>query len=256
MTALTTDFDFLFEPDKVAQFLHALKASGKKRVGKATIWSAFTETYRDLPEGPDRRHCIIQLLRELDECEEIRLPVSHGKLWDRNSSVPTPTSIGVRLERRRQSSTWRDHPWHPQLQWVLDRTQLSSQQFSFLKNVQRGLVEGSFDTLAPLKDRSLQLTGDKKKLIALCKTHLFGAGRLTLSMLGCDPEILPMVLERVSDGADLLIFENAAPFMLARRVLRDLTEPPIGQIANGSGHQIGKSIEYLQLLESPVFEAG
>ena len=40
--------------------------------------------------------------------------------------------------------------------------------------------------------------------------------------------------------------------MLARKVLQDLSESPVGQIAYGSGNQIGKSIEYLQLLESPI----
>ena len=40
--------------------------------------------------------------------------------------------------------------------------------------------------------------------------------------------------------------------MLARKVLQDLSESPVGQIAYGSGNQIGKSIEYLQLLESQI----
>ena len=252
MTALPDDFDFLFAPDKVSQFLHALKASGKRRVGKSAIWSAFARTYQDLPQGPDGRRCLMRLLLELDASEEIRLPVVHGKRWDRNSIIPTPTSIDVTLHRQRKSTAWRDYPWHPQLQWVLSRSQLSDQQFSFLKKVQQGLVEGWFRALAPLKYRSLQLTGDEKKLISLCKTRLFGAGRLTLSMLGCDPEILPMVIERVSSAADLLIFENATPFMLARKVLRGIPDPSVGRIAYGSGHQVGKSIEYLQLLESPV----
>jgi hypothetical protein len=252
LTTPTDEFDFLFEPEKVSQFLLALKASGRTRVDKSTIWSAFTATYVDLPQGPDRRHCLMKLLRELQESEEVRLPVSHGKRWDRNSSVPTPTSIEVRHDRQRQSMVWQDYPWHPQLQWVLDRNHLSDRQFDFLKNVQRGLVAGWFATLAPLKYRSLQLTGDEKQLLSLCKTQLFGAGRLTLSMLGCDPEILPMVVERVSGGSDLLIFENAAPFMLARKVLRDISDCPIGRIAYGSGNQVSRSIEYLQLLGSPA----
>jgi len=252
LTTPTDEFDFLFDPDKVSRFLRTLRASRKTRVGKPEIWSAFTATYPDLPQGPDRRHCLMKLLRELEECEEVRLPVSHGKRWDRSSSVPTPTSIEVRDNRQRQSKAWRDYPWHPRLQWILDRNHLSDRQFRFLKNVQQGLVAGWFETLAPLKYRSLQLTGDEKQLLSLCKTRLFGTGRLTLSMLGCDPEILPMVIEHVSEEPDLLIFENAAPFVLARKVLLDISDPPVGRIAYGSGNQVGRSIEYLQLLGSPT----
>lgn len=252
MIVSADDFDFLFEPDKVSMFVNALKASGRRRVPKSTIWRAFSEIYSDLPEGPDRRRCLMRLLRELDECEQITLPVGHGRRWDRSSTVPTPTSVALRSEDKHQPMSWRDYPWHPRLQWILDRSQLSGTQFDFLKKVQRGLVEGWFETLAPLKYRSLQLTGNEKKLISMCKTRLFGEGRLTLSMLGCDPEILPMVIERVSDSADLLVFENAAPFMLACRVMRNLRERPVGQVAYGSGHQIGKSIEYLQFLGAQV----
>ena len=48
------------------------------------------------------------------------------------------------------------------------------------------LVEGWFEASEPLKYRSLQLTGDEKRLQKLCKCRLFGPGRLTLDMLGCE----------------------------------------------------------------------
>lgn len=252
MSASHDDFEFLFDSEKVSRFLDRLKASGKRRVGNSEIWSAFAETYRDIPQGPDGRRCLMRLLRELEASEVLRLPVGHGTRWDRNSTIPTPTSIDLKIDEKRTSTEWRDYPWHPRLQWVLNRSQLSEQQCVFLKKIQQGLVDGWFETLAPLKYRSLQLTGDEKKLVSLCKTRLFGEGRLTLSMLGCDPDILPMVIERVSDAADFLIFENAAPYMLARNVLRASSNPPVGRIAYGSGHQVGKSIEYIALLEAPV----
>jgi hypothetical protein len=246
MNEFDHDFDFLFEVKLVSSFLGRLGTLKRKRIPRKEIWSAFSETYSQLPEGVEQRRCLMTLLNELEASGEVKLPVRHGKSWDRSSNVATPSWLDIPQEQKRRSTEWRSYPWHPQLQWVLERTQLSAEQFQFLKQVQKGLVGNWYSQLAPLKYRSLQLTGDEKKLISLCKSQLFGEGRLSFSMLGCDPEILPMVIERVGDESSLLIFENAAPYMVARRALLSMDSKPVGHIAYGSGHQVSKSIEYLQ----------
>jgi hypothetical protein len=127
-------------------------------------------------------------------------------------------------------------------------------QVRFLKQVHAGLVGGWFRDPECFKYRSLQLTGDEKRLEELQRGVLFGPARLTLELLGCEPESLPLASERFSAAPTLLIFENAAPFMLACRVLRGSGSAAFGRIAYGAGKQVLKAVRYLPLLE-PVIGA-
>ena len=97
---------------------------------------------------------------------------------------------------------WRQFPWHPCLQWVFRLRSLPPDHFAFLKQLNRGLVEGWFEQPECFKYRSLQLTGDEKRLETLVKGTLFAPGCLTLEMLGCLPETLPLAAEQLSSGAE------------------------------------------------------
>ncbi|HUQ68721.1 MAG TPA: hypothetical protein VM165_04315 [Planctomycetaceae bacterium] len=127
-------------------------------------------------------------------------------------------------------------------------------QVAFLKRVHCGLVTGWFDQPECFKYRSLQLTGDEKRLEELRRGILFGPERLTLDMLGCEPESLPLASEHFSADPTLLIFENAAPFMLARKILASSARPAIGRLAYGAGKQVLKAVGYLPMVEPAITE--
>jgi hypothetical protein len=136
---------------------------------------------------------LVATLEALEARGMLRLPAEGGRRWDRSTLPSVPTSIEIVREPLPRSSThWRRFPWHPSLQWVLDRRRLSPEQVLFLERVQRGLVNGDFLEPAPLKYRSLQLTGHEKRLSHLTRGALFGEGRLTLDLVGCLPETLPL----------------------------------------------------------------
>jgi hypothetical protein len=147
---------------------------------------------------------------------------------------------------------WRTFAWHPALQWVLDRQHVTPDHFGFLRKVNQGLVEGWFDHLEPFKYRSLQLTGDEKRLQVLCKCRLFGPGRLSLDLLGCEAEVLPLAVERFGEKPTMLLFENAAPFMVARSILKVMDNNAFGCLGYGGGKQMVKSVGYLSMIEPPV----
>ncbi|MCH7988647.1 MAG: hypothetical protein IID46_05770 [Planctomycetes bacterium] len=135
---------------------------------------------------------------------------------------------------------------------MLDRRHVIPAHFQFLKKVNQGFVEGWFEASESLKYRSLQLTGDEKRLQKLCKCRLFGPGRLTLDMLGCEAEVLPLAIERFSGNTTMLLFENAAPFMVARGILKEMDTPGIGCLGYGAGKQVIKSVGYLSMIEPPM----
>lgn len=105
---------------------------------------------------------------------------------------------------------------------------------------------------APLKYRSLQLTGDEKMLASLATTSLFGDERLTLDLLACLPDALPLAWEAVGDGGRMVIFENAGPFAVARRVLGELATRPYDLVAYGGGRGILAALGHLKTLERSI----
>ncbi len=220
------------------------------------MWTAFVDSYSDLPPGPERRRWLAALLEELSQQGEILLPVPHGKQWDRTSSVALPTAITmVALDGGVANKTdWRNFPWHPRLHWVFDLRALMQDQVAFLKRVHCGLVAGWFDQPECFKYRSLQLTGDEKRLEELHRGILFGPERLTLEMLGCEPESLPLASDHLSAEPTLLIFENAAPFMLARKILTGCARPAFGRLAYGAGKQVLKAATYLPMVVPAITE--
>jgi len=135
----------------------------------------------------------------------------------------------------------------------VSRRYVAPTQIDFLVRVNRGLAEGWFSHLESLKYRSLQLTGDEKRLTKFAKTKLFGPGKLCFDLLGCESETLPIAIERVSAHPTMLMFENAAPFLVAQRIVRTTLARgetlELGAIAYGAGKQVVKSASYLGILQ-------
>lgn len=250
---------YLLDDDRLLEFLSRITTTKRRTITLSELWFALDTVYRDLPVGPERRLWLKAVLAELDLNGDIALPSARGKQWDDTSNIRLPTKVTLKpAEPPDVSAEWKSFPWHPQLQWILERRHICREHVEILKRVHRCLGDDSFKTSEPLKYRSLQLTGNEKLLGRLSASRLFGPGRLSWELLGCQPEILPIAIERISDGPVLLLFENAAPFMVARQVLKSCDASSIGGrlgcIGYGAGKQMVKSIGYLSMLE-PAIEA-
>jgi hypothetical protein len=247
---------FLLDTDRLKRFRHRLRSCPRRTIRLEAVWTAFVAVYDDLPSGPERRKWLLAVLEELAARGDVLLPVRHGKRWDRTSEIAIPTAVSLAVPRSGNDSRmrWRQFPWHPRLQWVFRLRSLSPGHFAFLKNVNKGLVEGWFEHPECFKYRSLQLTGDEKRLEVLAGSSLFGAGCLTLEMLGCLSEALPLVTEELSPASNMLVFENAAPFMLARGIARGSERPLFGRLAWGAGTQILKAVAYFAMIRPTVTE--
>jgi hypothetical protein len=197
---------------------------------------------------------LLEALRALESRGTIRLPPELGKRWDRAMDPAVPTSVQVVREQTVPSSfAWRTFPWHPVLHWINQCRSLSAQQIEFLRRVHDGLVNGSFRESAPMKYRSLQLTGDEKMLASLTSTALFGPSRLTLELLACLPDALPLAWEAVGDRGRMLVFENAGPFAVARRVLGELgVARPYDLVAYGGGRSLLAALPYIKTIDRNV----
>jgi hypothetical protein len=142
----------------------------------------------------------------------------------------------------RRDKSWRTFPWHPVLAWVADHRTLTPEQVAFLRRVHEGLRDGKFRERAPLKYRSLQLTGDEKRLGGFTKTKLFGPGRLSLELLGCLPDRVPLAWAGVGEGSSVLVVENTGLFNVAVSMLRQLSRPPYGIVVYGGGTGVEQAL--------------
>jgi len=238
---------------RLDEFERSLLAGTSVRVGAPELWRALAQVFPHRTPGPAERRLLLDALKAIEARGCVRLPPERGKRWDRSMDPAVPTSVDLIRERTASSPfPWRTFPWHPHLHWVVQCRSLSAQQIEFLRRVHEGLVNGTFRELVPLKYRSLQLTGDEKMLASLETTSLFGDSRLTLEMLACLPDALPLAWEAVGEGGRMVIFENAGPFAVARRVLGELKVRPYDLIAYGGGRSVLAALDYIKTLERRV----
>lgn len=239
--------------NRIEKFLRRLRAANRRRVDLAVVWDAYRTVYGVDVSGVDARVELRHVLEQLRDAEVLRFPSDRGRGWDRNSSVVLPLWVTLAdPERPANQRGWQAFPWHPALKWVAGLGSLSADQEAFLKRLQEELVHGGLRERAPFKYRSLQLTGNEKRLEALLNTQLFGPDRLSLELLNCDGLGLPLTYERVGSEPRMIIFENAGSFLVARRVLAEATHPPYGLIAYGGGTQILRCVDYLREIDDLV----
>jgi hypothetical protein len=235
------------------EFERRLLSGTAVRVAEQEIWRALAQAFPHRSPGPAERRLLVEALESIAARGSIRLPAEDGKRWDRSMSPAVPTSVDIVRDRSGSPPfNWRTFPWHPHLQWVAHCRSLSTQQIEFLRRVHEGFVNGMFREPAPLKYRSLQLTGDEKLLASLAATSLFSPSRLSLEQLACLPDALPLAWEAVSDGGRMVIFENAGPFAVARRVLSELERKPYDVIAYGGGRGVLAALGHIKTLERGI----
>jgi hypothetical protein len=241
------------DQQRLDEFEHSLLAGTSVRVGAQELWRVLARVFPHRTPGPAERRLLLEALKAIEVRGSVRLPPERGKRWDRSMDPAVPTSVDlVREQPGPPPFPWRTFPWHPHLHWVVQCKILSAQQVKFLRRVHEGLVNGTFREPAPLKYRSLQLTGNEKSLASLATTSLFGDTRLTLEMLACLPDALPLAWEAVGEGGRMLIFENAGPFAVARRVLGELMARPYDLVAYGGGRSVLAALGHIKTIEHRV----
>lgn len=244
------------DPQRTNRLAELLHAHPKTRIGSDLLWRLFAEAFPTRPQGPEERALLSTLLSTLAERGVIRLPsIRNRRLWDDSARILLPRQVTVvHYPRASTDKHWQRIPWHPQLSFIADLPHLPDEQFAFLKRVHDGLADGSFVHTAPMKFRSLELTGHEKRLAQIAKSQLFAPGRLNLQLLGCSEDPLPLVWEEVGPRPAIILFENASAFSVGRLILSQSQDPPYGIIGYGGGTRIVRSLPYLRTLSRQVQE--
>lgn len=243
----------MLDPKRLERLANLIQRHSRTRIDREDLWRMFATAFPTRPQGSEERHWFLEALVALERQGLLRLPPPRSPRWDRTLDPAVPASVDrVSAPLPARDNSWRSFPWHPALQWVPDLLQISRRQIDFLHSVHEAMVGGWLEKHAPLKYRSLQLTGDEKGLARLVSTQLFGPGRLSLELLGCVREAIPLAWESVSDNPSMLIFENAGPFWVARQTLSQMSAPPYGMVGYGGGKSFQASLQHLMTIGRPL----
>lgn len=214
-------------------------------------WHAIERAWKDaLPEWENRSGlspAILSHLKELEEQGLVAFPKGRDK-W--SPGVPScPLWCVYKPAATSKEKAVYPGPWHARLgfntQYRDDTLELLWQINTFLLNSDR------FEHLAPLKERSLQICGDEKRLDAFrigSNTHLF-KGQLALSDIGAFHAEAPLAYEVYDEGSTRLglILENQDSYYSFRvwnkKILR------YRAIVYGAGNAFSSSYRNLAALQ-------
>ena len=237
------------------EFAATLAAHGAVWIDTRALWAAFSAAFPRHPAGAQQREWLLSALASAERAGVIELPAPGSARWDRLALPAVPTAVRrVRVAPALAPETWRTAVWHPALQWVPSMGRLNAEEASFLRRVHDGLVAGSFATPAPLKHRSLALTGYEKRLGDLTGGRLFGPGKLSLALLGAEREVPPLAwtVIRPAVAPRVLVFENAGPSDLAVALLQAMAVPSYDVVVFGGGKPFPSSVVRLVTLRPSV----
>lgn len=134
--------------------------------------------------------------------EKVQVPVAVEWRLASLFGDPLPQEDGVHL--------WRTVAWEPELSFL--RESRVAGTFGDWEAIHRFLSKGGRDRpIVPIKERSLEIFGDEKRLDALLATAPFRDGRVGLEVLRCRIVVEPLGWRRGPDGAQpVLVIENLA----------------------------------------------
>lgn len=188
------------------KFLHALNATHRKRVPLDEVRAKFFDINTSLRNDPARNQFLLDALRALENEGEICLPAKGS--WEKSGCPPLPNWIALNWEPARQHGPdYSQVPWVPELGFWPD---LRSDRLADAMTINDFLLKrrGSFIRV-PIKERSLEIFGDEKKLDALEKDGALFSGRLSLASIGAFRISAPLPYRMAkAPGKPILVLEN------------------------------------------------
>jgi hypothetical protein len=226
----------------------ALGAEPRRRIRLERLWQVHATADPGAVGGPVRRERLAATLALLAAQGTLRPAATSDR-----GSPPLPRFVDLIPPARPDPPPPPSIAWHRDLSWVIS-TALSPAQLRVCERINQFLQTGGAGRpVVPVRERSLELFGDEKRLDALLGGALFrGNERLTLELLRCRPTVAPLAYERVGPGPGALVAENTATFHSLVRVIRDHHgQGPVGLVVFGEGRHFDASAPYLGQLAPP-----
>ncbi len=219
----------------------AVSAVPRRRVPLATLIAAAAAVDRSGAVSVGWRSQIAAAIEELANAGIIELPRTR---WDTTSKPPLPAYVTRPPAARPATDASDPIVWHAELGWAAEldaANELSDTDRRFLASVNTWLRRRG-TTVAPQRERSLDIWGDEKALDKVIFTPLFAPTRLSYEILRCEP-CWPPVYQEILGPGPWLIIENWTTFRSLTRAARD--RGWTGRLIWGAGNQVGTRLASL-----------
>jgi len=194
----------------MSEFLARLSESSRKRVPLEDLKRHYYSLHPEVQNSPDRSARLLEALQQLQVAGVIALPAAGS--WEKGGTPALPKWVTlVQQEERLPLEDFSKVPWVPELGFW---PELKPAQLVAAKSINDFLLRRRATlTLVPIKERSLQIFGDEKRLDAMRVGNTLFSGRLPLTALGAFQVPLPLPY-RPGDapGKPVLVVENHNSF--------------------------------------------
>jgi hypothetical protein len=231
------------------RLLERLESQAGHRVALETLQALLIELEPALKTSPEKRSRLHDALEEGEEAGRLKLPAS-PRLYTGQPPLPRWVAVLGRAAREPATVPGRGYFWRPELAWASE-LRFTRDEIEFLKRVNGWMRDlRPEEPTIPMRERSLEITGDEKVIQRLLGKRIFREDRLSLSRLRCSPTTPPFGYAVVGPAPVLLAVENQDTYWSIRRLLRP--EHGIGLVAYGVGNVFASSVAYALELERPV----
>lgn len=225
-----------------------------QRIELEALYGAAVAFDRSLATAPTARSEIRDALNELVAAELVVLP-SSPRHFDTRDVPPLPLWVR-RPPRERVIRETRDVRVWPTALEAAGRIATRQDEIGLLETVAAFLRDGGASRpTVPMRERSLELFGDEKRLDRLTATRLFTSGALTLELLRCRSVPIPFVSQWVPGvpdprGTALLIAENHHTYTSLLETTRHSAAAggPGRHVGYGTGGQFPSAVLSVPLL--------
>lgn len=227
-----------------------LNSRTERHIEQATILAAFAHACPGTDGTTQGRPVLSALLDELADHHLVALPRARDGWDEAQPPLPRwlrlPPSPKPTARSRRATVLWRH-----ELAWA-GEDQLTTTQTEVLTTINRWLRDTDGDharqAIVPMRERSLEIFGDEKRLDALTASTLFAPGRLTLATLFAERIPPPLAYQRLGESGIVLVIENSDTYETISTLLaQDCGH--VGYVAFGGGHAFEASVARLARLD-------
>ncbi|WP_174875154.1 DUF2220 family protein [Vogesella oryzae] len=182
-----------------------LNQSSRKRVPLQEVRRAFFELHPEAANNPDRNALLLADLRGLEVAKLIQLPAAGS--WEKRGNPPMPNWIQLVRTEEAPRRDYATVPWVPELGFW---PELKPAMLEAARAINDFLLEHRGRVVSvPIKERSLEIFGDEKRLDSMRRGNTLFSGRLPLDVLGAFIVPLPLPYKKAEAlGKPVLIVEN------------------------------------------------
>jgi hypothetical protein len=197
-------------PEPASRLVSALKKTGRRRIPLDMLRLLFAAACPELAEQPDRRTRLAETLQNAADAGDILLPRGL-RSWDRAGGASLPGFVTLAaLQPAPPPAIEPGYGWHPLLKFAASETNRLRLQAA--KRVNEWLkTDPDLTLIVPIKERSLEIFGDEKRLDELRGGTTMLFGRLGLAAIACRICPVPMPFDAGPDtarGQPILVIEN------------------------------------------------